>query len=248
MSGISLNILVLKQKIFVKKECLDKAKFSKLTKNFIHEYEALPKFINKPWVSLSWQAYKKFLDKFASHIILSVKSGTSIKQMAFIQSSKSYSERDFQIKSWVSLAGPSSVGKVHVEACANVSETEKNRVRNMNTQEKLFVLGGTKKTRNALNKKITDRETNERSSWVRRGCRVHLHINLGRFTKPFRLWNRQLHQSCKLAKLLSWLLELWLPRVAEHSTSMQWKASLLSTIQLHQIFQARIPWILLHSG
>ena len=37
-----------------------------------------------------------------------------------------------------------------VEACANISKTEKKRASNMNTQKRLIVLGGTKNTRNAL--------------------------------------------------------------------------------------------------
>ncbi|KAK2573129.1 DELTA-alicitoxin-Pse2b [Acropora cervicornis] len=86
---------------------------------------------------------------------LSIKSGASIKQTTFAQSSESYSERDFQIKSCVSLGGPTSVGEVGVKACGNISETERNRVSNMNTQVKLIVLGGTKNTRNALHSQIT---------------------------------------------------------------------------------------------
>ena len=150
VSGISLNILALKKKMFVKKECLTNVEISKLTKNFLDEYETLPKSISKPWKSHSWQAYKKFLDKFGSHIILSVKDGARIKQTTFAQSSESYSERDFQVKSCVSLAGPTSVGTLGVEACANISKTEKKRASNMNTQKRLIVLGGTKNTRNAL--------------------------------------------------------------------------------------------------
>ena len=131
VSGISLNILALKKKILLKRECLTNVEISKLTNNFLDEYEALPKSINKPWKSHSWQAYTKFLDKFGSHIILSIKSGSSIKQTTFAQSSESYSERDFQIKSCVSLAGPTSVGKVGVDACGNISEIEKNRASNI---------------------------------------------------------------------------------------------------------------------
>ena len=155
VSGISLNILALKKKMLVKKECLTNVEISKLTKNFLDEYEALPKSINKPRKSHSWQAYTKFLDKFGSHIILSIKGGASIKQTTFAQSSESYSERDFQIKSCVSLAGPTSVGEVGVDGCGNISKTEKNRSSNMNTQGKLIVLGGTKNTRNALHSQRT---------------------------------------------------------------------------------------------
>ena len=86
---------------------------------------------------------------------LSIKRGASIKQTTFAPSSESYSERDFQIKSCVSLAGSTSVGRVGVKAFENISETERNRVSNMNTEGKLIVLGGTKNTRNALHKQRT---------------------------------------------------------------------------------------------
>ena len=127
VSGISLNILALKKKMLVKKECLTNVEISKLTKNFLDEYEALPKSINKPRKSHSWQAYTKFLDKFGFHIILSIKGGASIKQTTFAQSSESYSERDFQIKSCVSLAGPTSVGEL-VSTVAEISARLKKTV------------------------------------------------------------------------------------------------------------------------
>ena len=54
------------------------------------------------------------------------------------------------------LAGPSNVGKVGVEACANVSKSEMSNATKMNTVDKLVIRGGTKETRNALYKKRTE--------------------------------------------------------------------------------------------
>jgi len=57
--------------------------------------------------------------------------GARIEKTSFSRSSKSYSEREFQVKSCISLAGPTSVGKVGVSACANVSKSESSNVANM---------------------------------------------------------------------------------------------------------------------
>ncbi|XP_073239921.1 DELTA-alicitoxin-Pse2b-like [Porites lutea] len=91
-----------------------------------------------------------FLYKYGSHVITSVNRRASIKQTTFAKSSNSYSERDFQVKSCVSFAGPTTVGKVGVKACANVSKTEISKATHMNTEDKLIIRGGTVNTRSAL--------------------------------------------------------------------------------------------------
>ena len=60
------------------------------------------------------------------------------------------------MKSCMKLAGPTSVGKVGVEACANVSKSEMPNATKMNTVDKLVIRGGTKETRNALYKRRTE--------------------------------------------------------------------------------------------
>ncbi|XP_068712440.1 DELTA-thalatoxin-Avl2a-like [Montipora foliosa] len=156
VSGMSLNVRALTEKILVKKDCLDDVDVSTLTKRLLKDFERLPLTFDKPWLANSWKPYYNFLETFGSHVITSVKRGSSIKQTSFAESSKSYSQRDFQVKSCVSLAGPTSVGKVGVEACANVSQSEASSASHMNTVDKLIVRGGTKETRNALFKQRTD--------------------------------------------------------------------------------------------
>lgn len=48
------------------------------------------------------------------------------------------------------MAGPTTVGKVGVKACANVSKTEISKATHMNTEDKLIIRGGTVNTRSAL--------------------------------------------------------------------------------------------------
>ena len=93
----------------------------------------------------SWRSYNDFLDDYGSHVVTSVMRGVRIKEMSFSRSSESYSERDFQVKSCVSFAGPTSVGKVGVSACANISKQESSKASDMSTTDKLFVRGGSKK-------------------------------------------------------------------------------------------------------
>ncbi|XP_068697058.1 LOW QUALITY PROTEIN: DELTA-alicitoxin-Pse2b-like [Montipora foliosa] len=148
---MSLNIRALTRKILVKRDCLDDEKTSTLTKRLLRDFESLPTHFEKPWRKNSWKGYDDFLKTFGSHVITSIKLGSSIKQTAFAKSSQSYSQRDFQVKSCVSLAGPTSVGKVGVKACANFSKSEISKAtRMMNTKNTLIVRGGTKETRNAL--------------------------------------------------------------------------------------------------
>ena len=156
VSGMSLNVRALTEKILVEKDCLDVDETTALKKSLVKDLERLPLTFEKPWLPNSWKPYDVFINKYGSHVITSVTRGASIRQTTFAESSKSYSQRDFQVKSCVSLAGPTSIGKVGVEACANVSKSEISNVTNMNTADKLIVRGGTKETRNALRKQRTE--------------------------------------------------------------------------------------------
>lgn len=102
----------------------------------------LPVTIKSPWEESSWRAYENFLKKYGSHILTSVSRGVSFRQMAFAESSKSYSERDFEVSSCLSLAGFTTAGEVGFKGCANISQIEKSRARNMSVSDQVFVLGG----------------------------------------------------------------------------------------------------------
>ena len=150
ISGMSLNIRALTEKFLVTKDCFRNEELSTLSKNLVEDFERLPMTISKPWLANSWKAYSVFLETYGSHVVTSVKRGASIRQTTFAESSKSYSQRDFQVKSCVSLAGPTSVGKVGVKACANVSKEEVAKTSSMNTVDNIVLRGGTLETRNAL--------------------------------------------------------------------------------------------------
>lgn len=148
-SGISLIVESLTEKIYLDNDCLNDDSF-KFKKRFIEKLVALPLTIDAPWLRNSWKPYHDFLDTYGSHIVTSVKRGARIKQMSFSRSSESFSEREFQVKSCISLAGPTSVGKVGVSACANISKSESKRAREMSSTEKLFIRGGSRETRSKL--------------------------------------------------------------------------------------------------
>ena len=150
VSGLALNIRALKEKILVEKDCLDNVETSTLTKRLVKDFEKLPLAFAQPFLANSWKAYNVFLETYGSHVITSVTRGSSIKQTTFAESSKSYSQRNFQVKCCIKLAGPVSATKVGVEACANVSKKEETKASDMNTIDKTVVKGGTKETRNKL--------------------------------------------------------------------------------------------------
>ena len=126
-----------------------------LTDPFLADLERLPTKIEKPWEKTSWEGYDSLLTTYGSHAITSVTSGSRFTQMKFAESSESYSERDFVVKSCLSLAGPTAAGELGFKACANISQSEKSKASQINTSDKLFVFGGSRDTRN----KLLDQET-----------------------------------------------------------------------------------------
>lgn len=156
VSGMSLIVSALTEKVILEKDCLINDHMAELSMGFLGDFEQLPLTINSPWMQNSWRPYGNFLNKYGSHVVTSVLRGVSIRQTSFAESSKSYSQRDFQVKSCISLAGPTTIGSLGVEACADVSKNEISSVTNMNTVDKLIIRGGTSETRNALKKERTN--------------------------------------------------------------------------------------------
>ena len=109
--------------------------------------------------------------------------------MSFTQSSKSYSERELQVKAGLSLAGRTSFGKVGVSACTNVTDREASKASNMSTNDKWIVRGGSSEIRNKLlqdmSKELIQQLLNEASethSYVQRTFRAVWRILQSRFT------------------------------------------------------------------
>ena len=152
VSGISLIKQALAEKIYVDKKCLTSAKTSTLNEEFMEYLEELPLKIDHPWFPNFWEEYKTFLDKYGSHVITSVETGSRFQQMVFAESSESYSQRDFQLKAFILAAGPTNVGKLNVSACSSVNSSEVLKAKNMSTSETRFVRGGLRDTNSALTK------------------------------------------------------------------------------------------------
>ncbi|KAJ7392548.1 hypothetical protein OS493_012220 [Desmophyllum pertusum] len=155
VSGTSLIVQALTEKIHVDKNCLEDDQVSTLQKRFVKKFERLPLKIKKPWLKNSWKRYRNILKSYGSHVLMSETRGSSIRQMTFAESSKSYSERDLQVKACTSLAGPTPVGKLNISACSNVSQNELSRASKVSTSDKLNMIGGRRETKSKLVNKRT---------------------------------------------------------------------------------------------
>ena len=149
VSGMSLNAVAITEKLLVRRGCLEGDEAT-LKEQFVKDFELLPEKIEKPWETSPWEPYHSFLKTYGTHVITSVTLGTSFRQMTFAESSKSYSERDFEVKSCLSLASPTTAGEVGLKACADISQSEKSTASKMSTSDKVFALGGSLDTRNKL--------------------------------------------------------------------------------------------------
>ena len=149
VSGISLIVESLTEKIHLDKDCLIDQDF-KFKQSFLDYLGQLPLKIDEPWKRNSWTSYNDFFDTYGSHVVTSVLRGVRIRQTSFSRSSESYSQRQFQVKSCVALAGSTPVGKVGVSACANVSKGESSKANGMDTSDYLFIRGGSRETSSRL--------------------------------------------------------------------------------------------------
>ena len=96
VSGISLIVESLTEKIHLDKDCLYDENY-KFKKSFMDKLETLPLKIDEPWERNSWRPYYDFLELYGSHVITSATRGARINQMSFARSSRSYSQREFQL-------------------------------------------------------------------------------------------------------------------------------------------------------
>ena len=158
VSGMSLDKQAPTEKIHVDKECLVNADISTLKGTFLKDFEDLPVNIKNPWKQNSWREYSNILNKYGSHAITSVVRGSRFQQMVFAESSKAYTERDFQVKACLSAVGPTQVGELGISACSNISQSEISKVSTMSISEKRFVKGGKRETNSELANGATSAE------------------------------------------------------------------------------------------
>lgn len=148
VTGNSLLMVASTHQTLLNKDCINNPQT--LDKHFLADFVKLPITIPSPWLKNSWTPYNLFLAKYGSHVVTSITFGSMINQMAFAETSENYSERDFQVKSCLSLAGPTEVGKLNVSLCGGIDKSEISRVTSMTMSDQLVVRGGTPDTRNHL--------------------------------------------------------------------------------------------------
>ena len=218
-SGISLIVRAFTEKVLLVNDCLIDETISTLKLALVNDFEKLPLIINMPCLKNSWKAYDIFLKKYGSHVITSVKRGSSISQTTFAESSTSHSQRDFQVKSCITVTDPNDIGNLGVSSCANVSKSEISSVTNKETENKLIIRGGTKETRNLLMKNRTHElikkllnTAGERDASVEHTFSSSWYILQSRFDfGSDRQTDRQtdrFRQSCKSGELLARVFKL----------------------------------------
>ncbi|XP_029181532.2 DELTA-thalatoxin-Avl2a-like [Acropora millepora] len=147
VSGLSLELKEKAYILLLSKDCLLQATPSP---QFMYNFQSLSSKISKPWLAESWREYLIFLKKWGSHIITGVTLGSSIVEYSFAEETQKYTERDFTVKSCVSLAGSLDPKKMNVSACSNIAQKEIENVSHMEMSSSLSVTGGTAETRTQL--------------------------------------------------------------------------------------------------
>ena len=152
VSGVTLDVRAVRSVEYLEKSCSHELV---LNENVRRSFENLPPTISEPWIQSSWREYKIFLNTYGSHIVREVFYGSSIYQHCFSESSRSYTQREYAVKSCVEFAGPTLVGSLDVQACANISQEEINSVQRSETSSLLVLRGGSPETRSLLHQTRT---------------------------------------------------------------------------------------------
>lgn len=147
VSGLSLDLKEKANILLLSKDCLLQGTPSP---QFMNDFQNLASSISKPWLVESWREYQIFLKKWGSHIITGVTRGSSIIEYSFAEETQKYTERDFTVKSCVSLAGSLDPKALNVSACSNITQEEIANVSRMEMSSSLSVTGGTAETRTGL--------------------------------------------------------------------------------------------------
>lgn len=147
VSGLSLELTEKSYILLLSKDCLLQG--TPLSE-FMGDFHKLNSSIDKPWLGESWREYSIFLKKWGSHIITGATQGSSIMEYSFAEETRKYTERDFTVKTCLSLAGSSDVKKMNVSACSNITQEEIAKVQNLIMSSSLTVTGGTAETRAQL--------------------------------------------------------------------------------------------------
>ena len=150
VTGNSLYFVASYRQDILNKDCLHYGR--NFDETFLASFQSLPVHITEPWRDSNWKDYDIFLKKYGSHVFTSISIGSMINQMAFAEASDSYTERDFQVKSCMSLGISPAFG---FSMCSDIDKTEVSRVSRMNMRGELVIKGGTTETRNELIKKRT---------------------------------------------------------------------------------------------
>ena len=150
VTGNSLYFVASYRQEMLNNDCLNHEK--DFDQTFLDSFQSLPVNITHPWMDSNWKEYDIFLKKYGSHVFTSISVGSMINQMAFAETSDSYTERDFQVKSCMSLGISSMFG---VSMCSDINKSEVSRVSKMNMRGELVIKGGTTETRNKLIKNRT---------------------------------------------------------------------------------------------
>ena len=149
VAGVTLDVHAARSVDYLEKSCSHELV---LNENVRKSFENLPLTISEPWMQSSWREYMIFLNTYGSHIVREVVYGSSIYQHCFAESSRSYTKRQFAVKSCLEFEGPTKVGKLGIKVCGGISQEEINSVQRSQTSSFLVLRGGSPETRAQLHK------------------------------------------------------------------------------------------------
>ena len=148
VSGLTLDLYALKETMSFSQHCQNTLPLSKA---FLADFQKLPVKIADPNSGSDWRPYDTFLQKYGSHIVKEINRGSRLQQWTFASSIKKYTERNFNVRACIDLSADTA--SLDVNACTNITEKEKEDVKDMTMSDSLDLKGGSAATRAKLREK-----------------------------------------------------------------------------------------------
>lgn len=115
------------------------------------DFKRLPTEIDKPELSISWQPFYFFLNKWGSHLMSQITFGSKLETWESILDDSSGKSKSLEAKICLGIDGPvpSLVG-IGAELCSQFSKEKREAARDITSNSNTVIVGGNERTRNNL--------------------------------------------------------------------------------------------------
>jgi len=146
--GVLIYARNLERSFLINKECTNSPK---LRQEMIDDFNALPILATGPDViyDKEFNLYSKFLNKYGSHYVAQVDTGSSLYWISTSDSSVKLEQQDYEVKACLTAEGktPLDLGQKSISVCSGIDKESRKAASTSKITVRSIISGGTKQSR-----------------------------------------------------------------------------------------------------